>query len=212
MTVVNSWKGNLEKYGLQVSTGPVVPFRATEFIQSNSFHSSVPLLLLNHVRQMEIEWPLNINKGQYIKDCEHTKQLLLDNKNYVLLRRFSAKEEDKRLVAAPLQNSQFAYSKIGIENHLNYIYRPKGDLSLEELYGLSYLLNSPLIDSYFRIFSGNTQVSATELRLLPLPDLELIKYIGSNVQQRIQAGKPLSDLIIDIDFFEIHKGLKVVNG
>ena len=212
MTIVNSWKGSLEKYGMQVSTGPVVPFRATEFIQNNLSHSSVPLLLLNHVRQMEIEWPLNINKGLYIENCQDTKQLLLDNKNYVLLRRFSAKEEDKRLVAAPLQNNQFAYSKIGIENHLNYIYRPKGDLSLEELYGLSYLLNAPLIDSYFRIFSCNTQVSATEIRLLPLPDLDLIKYIGSTIQQRIQAGKPLGDLVIDIDFFEIHKGLKVVNG
>jgi len=212
MTAVNSWKGSLEKYGLQVSTGPVVPFRATEFLQTELLDSNVPLLLLNHIKQMNVEYPLNISKPQYIKDCEDTKQLLLENKNYVLLRRFSAKEEDKRLVAAPLLNNQFAYLKIGIENHLNYIYRPKSDLSLDELYGLSYLLNSSLIDSYFRIFSGNTQVSATELRLLPLPDLEIIKYIGSHVQQEIQAGKPLSDLIIDIDFFERHKGLKVANG
>lgn len=212
MIAVNSWKGSLEKYGMQVSTGPVVPFRATEFIQTKPSKSNIPLLLLNHVRQMEIEWPLTISKGQYIKNCEDSKQLLLENKNYVLLRRFSAKEEDKRLVAAPLLKNQFAYTKIGIENHLNYIYRPKGDLSLEELYGLSYFLNSSLIDSYFRIFSGNTQVSATELRLLPLPDLELIKYIGTNIQQKLSKEKSKDDLIIDIDFFELHKGLKVVNG
>ena len=69
-----------------------------------------------------------------------------------------------------------------------------------------------MIDSYFRIFSGNTQVSATELRLLPLPDLEIIKYIGDNIMQGFTDGKFKNDLIIDIDFFELHKGLKVVNG
>lgn len=65
-----------------------------------------------------------------------------------------------------------------IENHLNYIYRPGGDLSSEETRGLAALLNSSLMDTYFRRFSGNTQVSATELRALPLPPLELIIALG----------------------------------
>ena len=52
----------------------------------------------------------------------------------------------------------------------------------------------------------------SELRLLPLPDLEIIKYIGDNIMQGFTDGKFKNDLIIDIDFFELHKGLKVVNG
>ncbi|MEO7328569.1 MAG: hypothetical protein ABI193_08330, partial [Minicystis sp.] len=38
--------------------------------------------------------------------------------------------------------------------------------------------SSALFDSYFRISNGNTQVSATELRALPLPAPEVLKRIA----------------------------------
>ncbi|MCK6580788.1 MAG: SAM-dependent methyltransferase, partial [Anaerolineae bacterium] len=119
---------------------------------------------------------------------------LLPNKNYVLLRRFSAKEERQRLTAAPYL-ADFDTPVIGIENHLNYIYRPGGDLSPEETQGLAALLNSSLMDTYFRRFSGNTQVSATELRALPLPPLELIIELG-----RLSAPSdvPVDSLISEV--------------
>jgi adenine-specific DNA-methyltransferase len=57
-------------------------------------------------------------------------------------------------------------------------------LSAEEACGLAALFNSALIDSYFRTFNGNTQVSATELRAMPLPPLNLIKTLGGLVMTR----------------------------
>ena len=47
--------------------------------------------------------------------------------------------------------------------------------------GICALLNSSLFDSYFRIFNGNVNVSATELREIPLPPLEAIKEIGNSI-------------------------------
>jgi adenine-specific DNA-methyltransferase len=91
------------------------------------------------------------------------------NKNYVLLRRFSTKEDVRRIVAAPILQDQFKSDVIGIENHLNYIYHRVGTLSEDEAFGLAAILNCSLIDTYFRTFNGNTQVSATELRQMPLP-------------------------------------------
>ncbi len=47
--------------------------------------------------------------------------------------------------------------------------------------GIAAFLNSTLVDRYFRIANGNTQVNATELRKLPLPPLERLTKIGERV-------------------------------
>ena len=180
-----SWSGSLHQYDIQISTGPVVSFRATKYLHEQYQNGKiflVPLYQLVNTAKMHFEWPVSKrNKPQYIQLCEETKSLLIPNKNYVFLRRFSAKDDKSRLVACPyfIDISQADY--IGIENHLNYIYRPKGDLDRNEILGISALLNSNLFDTYFRTFNGNINVSATELREMPLPPLEAIKQIGNQL-------------------------------
>ncbi len=175
--IVRSWTGRLHQYGMEISTGPVVPFRATHLVETrgNVPLTHAPLLWMQNVKPMYYEWPVQ-HKGQYLV-LNGADKLLVPNQNYVLLRRFSSKEEQQRLTAAPYLG-ELDSSVIGLENHLNYIYRPDGYLSEHETRGLSVLLNSTLMDSYFRIFSGNTQVSATELRNLPLPPLDSIIELG----------------------------------
>lgn len=188
-----SWTGSLSEYDIQISTGPVVSFRATQYL-SNQYQNGtiflVPLYQLVNTGKMQFEWPVTKrNKPQYIQLCDQTKSLLLPNKNYVFLRRFSTKDDKSRLVAAPYFADITQEKYIGVENHLNYIYRPKGFLERNEILGLAALLNSNLFDTYFRTFNGNINVSATELREMPLPPLETIKEIGnlmllvSNFQQ-----------------------------
>lgn len=184
LNLVRQWPGNLQSYGMEISTGPVVPFRATEFVSRDAARSQnhAPLLWMQNVSPMRIEWPVTArNKAQHIADNEQSRHLLVKNRNYVLLRRFSAKEAARRLVAAPFLASDFATPFIGLENHLNYVHRRKSELSEKEVFGLAALLNSNLIDSYFRTFNGNTQISATELRALPLPPLTLIEKLGERV-------------------------------
>ncbi|MCX6270497.1 MAG: Eco57I restriction-modification methylase domain-containing protein [Bacteroidetes bacterium] len=180
-----NWNGNLNKYNIQISTGPVVSFRAWDFIQENSENGHVhpaPLFWLHNVLQMRMDWPLiKEGKGQYIKILPASRSLLCPNKNYVLLRRFSSKDDKSRLIAAPYLCSYIEADFIGIENKLNYIYRPKGHLDRNEVIGLCALLNSPVFDTFFRIFNGNVNVSATELRDMPLPPLETIKEIGNSI-------------------------------
>lgn len=187
---VDSWEGHLHKYGMEISTGPVVTFRATELIPEKSVDESlVPLLWMHNVRPMKVRWPNNNNSGKkkrsYIIDNEQSRgrKLLVKNQNLVLLRRFSAKEEVRRLIAAPLQKGQLPFKVLGLENHLNYIYKPEGTMSESEILGIAALLNSALLDQYFRISNGNTQVSATELRAMPLPPLSLIRKVGEKVKR-----------------------------
>lgn len=195
---VHSWKENLHSLGLNISTGPVVAFRATEYIKDNgqsNGHNYAPLFWMQNIKAMDAKWPANSKKKQFIEDSERTRTLLIPNKNYVVIRRFSAKEEAKRLVAAPYLSTTIKSDLIGLENHLNYIYRPQGDISIEETIGLSALLNSSLLDIYFRTSNGNTQVSATELRDMPLPTLEVIKDIGKKIMKNQLENSHIDKLV-----------------
>ncbi len=190
---MRSWPNTLHSLGLEISTGPVVPFRATQFLAHTAFgNSTVPLLWMQHVRPMRMAWPSPIaEKPQWIKVAPGSMKLLAPDATYVLLRRFSAKEEKRRLVAAPLIRGTLNEDLVGLENHLNYIWGVSRVLDENLAYGLSALLNSAFLDRYFRISNGNTQVNATELRAMPLPDERDIRSIGAEVQMRLESGDDL---------------------
>lgn len=194
--VVQAWKGNLRAYGLEISTGPVVPFRAATFLTPSATLSEThaPLLWLQNVQAMRVIWPTTARgKPQTLLVTPESQSLLVADRNYVLLRRFSAKEQRRRLTAAPYLAGTLGTPWLALENHLNYIYRPGGELSAAEAYGLAALLNSRWLDTYFRTFNGNTQVSATELRELPLPPLETIVAMG---QHLLALADPVVDPVM----------------
>lgn len=178
----NRWTNRLRAFGLEVSTGPIVPFRTTAFVTEEYNATTAPVLWIQHIGRMAITWPLmRFTKPQQIRVEPSTRALLLPNANYVLVRRFSPKEENSRITAAPYLKDSLPTDFLGIENHINYLHRPGGSLSIAEAVGFAAFLNSRWVDQYFRLSSGNTQVSATELRNLPLPSLEKIQAIGERL-------------------------------
>ena len=181
--LVERWNGSLAAYGLRVSTGPVVAFRARHHLRQSRLEpgAAAPLLWLQNVRPMEITWPLpKSRKEQYID--VGAGDLLVRDDNYVLIRRFSAKEDPRRIIAAPLLQGTLDSNIVGFENHLNYIHNGTHGISRDDALGLAAILNNPLVDQYFRIVNGNTQVSATELRGFPLPSRATIREIGARVR------------------------------
>lgn len=199
LALVDSWPSSLRSLGLDVSTGPVVPFRATEIVAESGRvpATHAPLLWMNHVHAMQATWPLDRHKPEYIGRVG-AKTLLVPNRNYVLLRRFSTKEETRRLTAAPWIAAGFAVPDLGLENHLNYIYRLDGVLSDDEAWGLAALFNSRLLDTWFRVVNGNTQVNATELRAMPLPAHHLIVALGQRVKYLAEPMVGLDTLVAGI--------------
>jgi len=185
LQVFRRWDNRLSTFGLEISTGPVVPFRASDMLTSTENvmqGKAVPLLWLQHIHRMNIEWPLNhFDKPQGLIQSANPK-LLVKNTTQIILRRFSTKEEPRRITAAVLSEDTFNTELIALENHLNYLYRPSGKLANDEAIGISAFLNSTLVDRYFRITNGNTQVNATELRKLPFPPLEQLIRIGQQVE------------------------------
>lgn len=185
LNLVSTWRNNLIDHDIQISTGPVVSFRSLKYIQNIYENSTVflaPLFWLHNVNKMILEWPKQLkDKGQFIRIEQGSKSMLIPNKNYVFLRRFSTKDDKSRLIAAPYFCNYVKSEFIGVENKVNYIYRKNGHLERDELVGLCALLNSELFDTYFQIFNGNVNVSATELREMRFPSLTDIKEIGNKI-------------------------------
>ncbi len=183
--VVESWPDRFIELGLQVSTGPVVLFRAEEFLLATADgEKSAPLLEPHNVRPFKTMWPVDRRgKPTAFRVCEASLKHLVPTRNYVLLRRFSAKEERRRLTASWLLRAEISQPYIALENHLNYVYHVDRELTVAETYGLTALFNSALLDKYFRVISGNTQVNATELRSIRFPALDRVAAIGDRLKK-----------------------------
>lgn len=183
------WPATLHHLGLEVSTGPVVPFRTDAMVDRPTGKPVVPLLWMQHVRDGEVTWPLanGFHKPEYI-EADAGDKLLVPNTTYILLRRFSTKEEPRRLTPAVLEAGAVPGGVVGLENHLNFIHCPGGVVDRDEAYGLAAVLSCTLIDDYFRMSNGNTQVNATDLRCLPLPGRGPLRALGRSVLEAAPGG------------------------
>ncbi|UNK18423.1 Eco57I restriction-modification methylase domain-containing protein [Paenibacillus sp. N3/727] len=172
----------LEDLGISVSTGKVVDFRSKEYLRKDSFHGTVPLIYSSHFEDGFVKWPkVNSKKQDSIIQNHETERLLLPSGFYVLVKRFSSKEERRRVVAAIYDPRKVAFSKVGFENHVNYYHINGEGLTEGIAKGLAMFLNSSLIDSYLRQFNGHTQVNATDLRNLKYPNIEQLEKIGKRI-------------------------------
>ncbi|MDZ4779471.1 MAG: Eco57I restriction-modification methylase domain-containing protein [Planctomycetia bacterium] len=169
--------------GLEISTGPVVTFRSTEFLRDEPSANTAPLLWMHNVRPFVTRFPPKNGKPTHIVVSAASRRLLVPARTYVLLKRFTAKEEKRRLVAGIVTAADSYSEWLGLENHLNYVYRQNADLSRAEAFGLAAYFNSALVDRYFRAISGNTQVNATEIRGLPMPDARTLDRLGEEIEQ-----------------------------
>ncbi|MBM7631014.1 BsuBI/PstI family type II restriction endonuclease [Geomicrobium sediminis] len=180
LELFDNWTNTLSQMNMDISTGPVVTFRHKEYLSKFLEEENYPLLLMKHIKDVKINFPISSDEKGVIAAAEK-RRLLLDSRNYVLLKRFTSKEQKKRVDGAPYIADAHNFKKIGLENHLNYIHKVNQSLTSAETYGLAAFLNSSLVDRYFRIINGNTQVNASDIVSLPLPEYEIIEDIGNKI-------------------------------
>ncbi|MHB0974784.1 MAG: Eco57I restriction-modification methylase domain-containing protein [Acidobacteriaceae bacterium] len=175
----DAFSHSLADLGVEVSTGPVVDFRAKDDLRDLPEPGCVPLLYPTHFSGQAIEWPkVGAKKPNAIRLNPETKKSLFPNGHYAVVRRFSSKEEKRRLVAALVSPAGFDTAYLGFENHLNVFHRAKQGLPEDLTRGLVAYLNSSMVDAYFRRFSGHTQVNATDLRRMRYPSSNTLKKLG----------------------------------
>jgi hypothetical protein len=109
------------------------------------------------------------------------------------VRRFSSKEEKRRIVASVVEPTVFGgMPMLGFENHLNVFHENRHGLSEALARGLAVFLNTTAVDENFRRFNGHTQVNATDLKLMKYPSRESLIELGEWVMQH---AKPTQDQI-----------------
>jgi len=193
---VRGLSASLADLHLTVSTGRVVDFRANEYLSADPGPETVPLLYPGHLRQSRIQWPAErVRKPQAITRSAQQADLLVPGGYYVLVKRFSSKEERRRVVAAVFDPTAFPYDFLGIENHLNYYHRNGGGLPAALAYGLAAFLNSTIVDQFFRQFSGHTQVNATDLRTMRYPNEAQLAALGQRVGNVAHDQATLDQLV-----------------
>ncbi len=170
----------LESLGVSVSTGRVVDFRLKNALRQAPEGGTAPLVYPCHFNGGTIHWPkLDGRKPNAILDTPETRPWLVPSGVYLLTKRFTSKEERRRLVACLFDRDDVQAEWLGFENHLNYFHESGHGLERSLALGLFAFLNSTLVDQYFRRFSGNTQVNATDLRSLPYPDRACLQAMGN---------------------------------
>lgn len=172
------FKHDLKELGLEVCTGPVVDFRLKAWWSQDPQPGTVPCVYPHHFTSAGFEWPKEHKKPNSLFRSPAVDKWLMREGVYVIVKRFSAKEERRRVVAYIVTPDDTKSELVGFENHWNVFHIRKGGLPLDVAKGLAAFLNTTALDNYFRIFSGHTQVNATDLRNMKYPSLDRLRELG----------------------------------
>jgi len=187
---------SLASLGLTVSTGPVVDFRLKDAIRWQPEKGTVPLLYPSHFNGGTVHWPKpDARKPNAILNNEETRRWLVRSGVYLLTKRFTSKEERRRLVACLFDPQDLDAEWIGFENHLNYYHANGHGLDRNLALGLFAFLNSTVVDQYFRRFSGHTQVNAADLRKLTYPDRKTLQAMGAEMKRLDEPQEKIDELV-----------------
>jgi len=177
---------SLADIGLNVSTGPVVDFRMKAHLRDMPGPGTVPLIYPGHLSMAGTVWPVaGLKKPNAIVRNDETEKWLYPNGFYCVVRRFSSKEEKRRVVASVVDPAAFGdHSVLGFENHINLFHEDKHGLAEALARGLAVFLNTTAVDEHFRRFNGHTQVNATDLKLMKYPSRDTLMELGKWAMQQ----------------------------
>ena len=199
------FKATLTDIGVEVSTGPVVDFRLKDDLRAEPEEGTAPLIYAAHFQDGKLSWPKAMRKPNAIRLSEKSRKWLWANTgSYVVTRRFTSKEERRRIVAS-VYASNLPGQWIGFENHLNVFHSGRAGMSHALATGLALYLNCSLVDRFFRQFNGHTQVNATDLRSLRYPNRAALERLGTEYEGRTLSQRDI-DMIMEREIVHMADG------
>lgn len=196
LDMINTYRHTFPDEGLRMRTGIVVDFRQWEDLRKEPGEHHLPLFYSQHIRGGKVNHNPSGKEYDWIVDSK--RGLIQKNQNYVFCKRFTAKEEKRRLQCGIYSPKEFEqYSFIATQNKINYVDRVDGEeMDIDTTYGVYALLNSTLFDMYYRILNGSTQVNSTEINSIPVPPMNIIDRIGNRLRDSGDLSTVNCDRII----------------
>lgn len=178
LNTVNRFKQTLSEMNMRMHTGLIVDFRTREVLRDKLEEGAYPLFYSQHIKSGQVVWPLG-KEGEVIKTTK--KNFLQENSDFLMIKRFTSKEEERRLQCGIYLKQNYSQFKfISTQNKINFIKCDSPCIT----YGLYVLFNSSLYDSYYRILNGSTQVNSTEINQMPIPDRTVIECMGNELMHK----------------------------
>ena len=178
-------KFRLGSYGYSVSTGPLVWNRFKPQFRKTREAGVLPVIWAEAVTSDgRFLWRSERrNHAPWFAPNGHKDDWLIIDHACVLLQRTTAKEQDRRLIAAEMPESFVAqFGGVAVENHLNMICARSASAAISPGV-IAAVLNSRAADAAFRCISGSVAVSAFELEEMPLPPPATMKKIAYLLSQ-----------------------------
>jgi adenine-specific DNA-methyltransferase len=196
LRIVNSIGKPMPSIGLKMKTGLTVDFRNRELLRNSAGEHTVPLFYSHHLKDGRVVFPIG-KENEFMSD--ELPGMMQLNRNYLFVKRFTAKEECRRLQCAVYLASLYPeYKKISTQNKINFIDTiDNSEMSEELVYGLYIVLNSSLYDMYYRILNGSTQVNATEMNSIPIPARNLLEQMGRRMLEYKDYSTDCCDKILE---------------
>ena len=192
---VQKFPYTLPDLGLRMKTGLTVDFREREYVLDQQESGAVPMFFAQHIQDGRVIHPIG-KSGEWLRKCK--EGLLQKNSNYLFVKRFTSKEERRRLQCGIYLTENFPeYDRISTQNKINFIDNSTHNLSKEIVFGLYVLFSSTIYDKYYRILNGSTQVNSTEVNTMPVPDLETIANMGRELSFCKYWSTEMCDCILE---------------
>lgn len=193
-TKTNTTLSDLE---INISTGPVVDFRMKDSLRQMPDSDSIPLLYPIHLKNGSVTWPVSSKKPNSICLTSIEKEKIAFPKGYyVVVKRFSSKEEKRRIWPTLITPESFDYSYFTAENHINIFHFNKSGLDKDIALGLFVFLNTLYVDNQFRRFSGHTQVNATDLKQLKYPTQDQLIQMSALFDQNKYSFDEIFEMVV----------------
>lgn len=178
---IDKFNHTLIDLNLKMKTGITVDFRNREFLREKPGDNIIPLFYSQHIKEGVVEFPIG-KDNEYIMNAK--PGLVQENKNYLFVKRFTSKEEKRRLQCGIyLAKNLTNYSHISTQNKINFI-DSVNNMTIDEslVLGLYVIFNSTIYDNYYRILNGSTQVNSTEINNIPVPQINILRELGEKLK------------------------------